>query len=179
LRSFCSGTAIGCLRACCENGNPSVTCRPHASHRLLRLRKHFFLYLSSCGCDTGRIYIYGGLHLASLAMIRHLLDTNIDTLCTIQRQSKWNRGRGCWLLGRRPSYCECSVCSVASSYPDVRNRRRDGHSPARKGILGPRVDANGNHHVLASSTPSVSFYLSLDSVILHYPTTNKNKRREY
>jgi hypothetical protein len=29
------------------------------------------------------------------------------------------------------------------------------------------------------STPSVSFYLSLDSVILHYPTTNKKKRREY
>jgi hypothetical protein len=28
------------------------------------------------------------------------------------------------------------------------------------------------------STPSVSFYLSLDSVILHYPATNKKKRRE-
>jgi hypothetical protein len=28
-------------------------------------------------------------------------------------------------------------------------------------------------------TPSVSFYLSLDSVILHYPATNKKKRREY
>jgi hypothetical protein len=29
------------------------------------------------------------------------------------------------------------------------------------------------------TTPSVSFYLSLDSVILHYPATNKKKRREY
>jgi hypothetical protein len=28
-------------------------------------------------------------------------------------------------------------------------------------------------------TPSVSFYLSLDSIILHYPATNKKKRREY
>jgi hypothetical protein len=27
-------------------------------------------------------------------------------------------------------------------------------------------------------TPSVSFYFSLDSTILHYPTTNKKKRRE-
>jgi hypothetical protein len=32
---------------------------------------------------------------------------------------------------------------------------------------------------LMSGTPSVSFYLSLDSVILHYPATNKKKRREY
>jgi hypothetical protein len=29
------------------------------------------------------------------------------------------------------------------------------------------------------NTPSVSFYLSLDSVKLHYPATNKKKRREY
>jgi hypothetical protein len=29
------------------------------------------------------------------------------------------------------------------------------------------------------TTPSVSFYLSLDSAILHYPATNKKKRREY
>jgi hypothetical protein len=28
-------------------------------------------------------------------------------------------------------------------------------------------------------TPSVSFYLSLDRAILHYPATNKKKRREY
>jgi hypothetical protein len=28
-------------------------------------------------------------------------------------------------------------------------------------------------------TSSVSFYLSLDSAILHYPATNKKKRREY
>jgi hypothetical protein len=28
-------------------------------------------------------------------------------------------------------------------------------------------------------TSSVSFYLSLDSVILHYPATNKKKRSEY
>jgi hypothetical protein len=28
-------------------------------------------------------------------------------------------------------------------------------------------------------TPSVSFYLSLDSAKLHYPATNKKKRREY
>jgi hypothetical protein len=30
-----------------------------------------------------------------------------------------------------------------------------------------------------SHTPSVSFYLSLDSVKLHYPAINKKKRREY
>jgi hypothetical protein len=30
-----------------------------------------------------------------------------------------------------------------------------------------------------SDTPSVSFYLSLDSAILHYLATNKKKRREY
>ena len=30
-----------------------------------------------------------------------------------------------------------------------------------------------------TGTPSVSFYLSLDSVKLHYPATNKKKRREY
>jgi hypothetical protein len=29
------------------------------------------------------------------------------------------------------------------------------------------------------ATPSVSFYLSPDSAILHYPATNKKKRREY
>jgi hypothetical protein len=29
------------------------------------------------------------------------------------------------------------------------------------------------------TTLSVSFYLSLDSAILHYPATNKKKRREY
>jgi hypothetical protein len=29
------------------------------------------------------------------------------------------------------------------------------------------------------NTPSVSFYLSLDSAILHYPATYKKKRREY
>jgi hypothetical protein len=28
------------------------------------------------------------------------------------------------------------------------------------------------------NTPSVSFYLSLDSVKLHYPATNQKKRRE-
>jgi hypothetical protein len=28
------------------------------------------------------------------------------------------------------------------------------------------------------NTPSVSFYLSLDSAKLHYPATNKKKRRE-
>jgi hypothetical protein len=28
-------------------------------------------------------------------------------------------------------------------------------------------------------TSSVSFYLSLDSTILHYPATNKKKRKEY
>jgi hypothetical protein len=31
---------------------------------------------------------------------------------------------------------------------------------------------------LKPTTPSVSFYLSLDSVKLHYPATNKKKRRE-
>jgi hypothetical protein len=29
------------------------------------------------------------------------------------------------------------------------------------------------------ATPSVSFYLSLDSAILNYPATNKKKRKEY
>jgi hypothetical protein len=33
--------------------------------------------------------------------------------------------------------------------------------------------------VFIHATPSVSFYLSLGSVILHYPATNKKKRREY
>jgi hypothetical protein len=33
--------------------------------------------------------------------------------------------------------------------------------------------------VMVNITPSVSFYLSLDSVKLHYPATNKKKRREY
>jgi hypothetical protein len=28
------------------------------------------------------------------------------------------------------------------------------------------------------STPSVSFYLSLDNAILHYPAKNKKKQRE-
>jgi hypothetical protein len=31
----------------------------------------------------------------------------------------------------------------------------------------------------AFTTPSVSFYLSLNSVKLHYSATNKKKRREY
>ena len=30
-----------------------------------------------------------------------------------------------------------------------------------------------------NTIPSVSFYMSLDSVKLHYPATNKKKRREY
>jgi hypothetical protein len=33
--------------------------------------------------------------------------------------------------------------------------------------------------ILLLITPSVSFYLSLDSTKLHYPATNKKKRREY
>jgi hypothetical protein len=32
---------------------------------------------------------------------------------------------------------------------------------------------------LLATTPSVSFYLSLDSANLYYPATNKKKRREY
>jgi hypothetical protein len=37
------------------------------------------------------------------------------------------------------------------------------------------------HHTppLLIYTPSVSFYLSLDSVKLHYPATNKKKRKKY
>jgi hypothetical protein len=38
------------------------------------------------------------------------------------------------------------------------------------------VRCNGSKKV---STPSVSFLLSLDSSILHYPATTKTKRREY
>jgi hypothetical protein len=34
------------------------------------------------------------------------------------------------------------------------------------------------YKILLLITPSVSFYLSLDSAILHYPATNKMKRRE-
>ena len=34
-------------------------------------------------------------------------------------------------------------------------------------------------YLVVTYTPSVSFYLSLDSVKLHYPATNKKKRREY
>jgi hypothetical protein len=34
-------------------------------------------------------------------------------------------------------------------------------------------------YVVKNSTPSVSFYLSLDSSILYYPATIKTKRREY
>jgi hypothetical protein len=33
--------------------------------------------------------------------------------------------------------------------------------------------------LLLLCTPSVSFYESLDSAKLHYPATNKKKRREY
>jgi hypothetical protein len=33
--------------------------------------------------------------------------------------------------------------------------------------------------IMQFSTPSVSFYLSLDSAKLYYPATNKKKRREY
>jgi hypothetical protein len=39
----------------------------------------------------------------------------------------------------------------------------------------PHLDNDDAYFV----TPSVSFYLSLDSAILHYPATNKKKRREY
>jgi hypothetical protein len=39
------------------------------------------------------------------------------------------------------------------------------------------IKENLYYHVLC--TPSVSFYFSLDSAILHYPATNKKKRREY
>jgi NAD(P)-dependent dehydrogenase (short-subunit alcohol dehydrogenase family) len=35
------------------------------------------------------------------------------------------------------------------------------------------------HAYIIIYTPSVPFYLSLDSVKLHYPATNKKKRREY
>ena len=38
------------------------------------------------------------------------------------------------------------------------------------------VELNG---LWGDTTPSVFFYLSLDSVKLHYPATNKKKRREY
>jgi hypothetical protein len=42
-----------------------------------------------------------------------------------------------------------------------------------------QVPFPGHFCVALFYTPSVSFYLSLDSVILHYPVTNKKKRREY
>jgi hypothetical protein len=52
--------------------------------------------------------------------------------------------------------------------------------------LGPSVklmalgrSVTNDQNTCISYTPSVSFYLSLDSVILHYPATNKKKRREY
>jgi hypothetical protein len=34
-------------------------------------------------------------------------------------------------------------------------------------------------NLTTTNTTSVSFYLSLDSAILHYLATNKKKRREY
>jgi hypothetical protein len=52
-------------------------------------------------------------------------------------------------------------------------RRRGWRSKGAFSSLDSRA------HLERCSTPSVSFYLSLDSVELHYPATNKKKRREY
>jgi hypothetical protein len=58
------------------------------------------------------------------------------------------------------------------------------HSNMIRKIVCPRrsLPRSGTDTVQAGViyvTPSVSFYLSLDSVKLHYPATNKKKRREY
>jgi hypothetical protein len=41
-----------------------------------------------------------------------------------------------------------------------------------------RKDHKNMWDIVLLDTPSVSFYLSLDSVKLHYPATNKKKRKE-
>jgi hypothetical protein len=46
-----------------------------------------------------------------------------------------------------------------------------------RGSLGE--DTLGYYKIHLDGTPSVSFYLSLDSAILYYPATNKKKQREY
>jgi hypothetical protein len=59
-----------------------------------------------------------------------------------------------------------------------RNPRKVKWTKAYRHLHGKDMTQVGDHSVV-SDTPSVSFYLSLDSVILHYPATNKKKRREY
>jgi hypothetical protein len=56
--------------------------------------------------------------------------------------------------------------------------RLTGAVAARLGLPSLRV-ARVPSSIVLYSTPSVSFYMSLDSVKLHYPATNKKKRREY
>jgi hypothetical protein len=46
-------------------------------------------------------------------------------------------------------------------------------------ILSDSISHRVESFYLMCNTPSVSFYLSLDSVKLHYPATNKKKRMEY
>jgi hypothetical protein len=64
-----------------------------------------------------------------------------------------------WVHGLGPLDPSVSMASFMFMWP----QRRDGGFTCFDGV---------------ASTPSVSFYLSLDSVILHYPATNKKKRRE-
>jgi hypothetical protein len=53
----------------------------------------------------------------------------------------------------------------------------------KKGVYGCKPSycliCVGGYKAFLLPIPSVSFYLSRDSVKLHYPATNKKKRREY
>jgi hypothetical protein len=76
---------------------------------------------------------------------------------------------------------------VSDKYLTELNKPRTSRSRASQS--GPRrtgYGGSGTPHASRvrkggkkTGTPSVSFYLSLDSIKLHYPATNKKKRREY
>jgi hypothetical protein len=54
-----------------------------------------------------------------------------------------------------------------------------GHSKNEKQAVWSAQDRWNCRTEHQAATPSVSFYLSLDSAIFHYPAANKNKRTEY
>jgi hypothetical protein len=58
-----------------------------------------------------------------------------------------------------------------------RKRKQLMRVSVHRGAESKPTSALGNRQKI--TTPSVSFYLSLDSAKLHYPATNKKKRREY
>jgi hypothetical protein len=75
-----------------------------------------------------------------------------------------------WLYGR------CTVCVQLSV--DLSAERWDFLFVDAMQQSEKEVWFKYMHVFLLLITHSVSFYLSLDSAKLHYPTTNKNKRRE-